>query len=195
MTSVFNVSILGFKDLTSLSVNNLKDDIKNNRVTIKSNSNTESYDLTLPNNAPSLTKNYLIANSNGELTWSAPITTEVLPTEPSGPPLIYHNQEYIFSPHISKMVSIKGKNDSAIIFNENDDTITFSSNSSFCNLFTDTISFGFNNVSAIDITEDNIIIKKPLIIGNYKLEIINDELLITKFDINTQQYVPGILVV
>ena len=106
-TSVFNVSVIGFKNLNELSLTNIKDDIKNNRITLKSNTNTESYELTLPNNAPNLNKNYLISDHNGNLIWSTPLTTEVLPTEPSGPPLIYSNNEYIFSAQISKMSSIK----------------------------------------------------------------------------------------
>jgi hypothetical protein len=194
-TSVFNVSAIGFKNLNELSLTNIKDDIKNNRIVLKSNCNTESYDLILPNNAPNLNKNYLVSDDNGNLTWSAPLSTEVLPTEPSGPPLIFNNDEYIFSPIISKMVSIKGKNNSSINFNENDDTITINSNNSFLYLFSNIISLGFNGNPSIDITEDYIIIKKPLIIGNYKLEVINDELLITKFDNTTQKYIPGVVVI
>ena len=196
-TSVFNVSAIGFKNLNEISsLNNIKDDIKNNRITLKSNTNTESYELILPNNAPHLNKNYLISDNNGNLTWSAPISSEVLPTEPSGPPLIYSsNNEYLFSSQISKMSSIKGKNNSSIIFNENDDTIIINSNNSFLYMFSNVISLGFNNNSSIDINQDYIIIKKPLIIGNYKLEVINDELIITKFDNNLQKYIPGVIVI
>ena len=93
------------------------------------------------------------------------------------------------------MSSIKGKNNSSIIFNENDDTIIINSNNSFLYMFSNVISLGFNNNSSIDINQDYIIIKKPLIIGNYKLEVINDELIITKFDNNLQKYIPGVIVI
>jgi len=197
MSSVFNINAIGFKKLHNLSLNNIKDEIKNNRIVISINENTESYDLILPNNAPTLNKNYLVVDNNGFLSWDTPVTSEVLPTSPSGPPLIYYNNEYIFSPNISNMHSITNSKTSSIIFNENDDTVSINSNNTFFNLFSNIITLGFLNETtpAIEIMMDKIVINKPLVIGNYKIEIINDELIITKFDNNLNKYVPGVVII
>lgn len=197
MSSVFNINSIGFKNLNDLSLNNIKDNIKNNRVLITINDNTDSYKLILPNNAPSFSKNFLVADNNGTLSWDIPIATEILPNNPSGPPLIYHNGEYIFSPSIYNMQSITSSKTSSILFNETEDTISMNSNNTFFNLFSNIITFGFANDTspAIEIMADKIIINKPLIIGNYKLEIINDELIITKFDNNSGKYIPGVVII
>lgn len=198
MSSVFNVSSLGiknFSNLSSASSSSIKDDIKNNRVLITSNPDTLSYQLILPTENPKRNVSYLVSDDTGQLSWGFPTAGDTLPSTPEGPPLIYKNGEYKFSKEISKMTKITGDNISAINFNNEDDSITINTNNSFFNLFSNIITLGFNGMSSIDIMSDKIIINKPLIIGNYKLEVINDELIITKYDSVSGNYIPGVVII
>jgi hypothetical protein len=198
MTSVFNVHTLGIKNFDNLITDNIKDSVKNNRILLTTDINTESYKLILPTFSPKFSSNYLVANDNGELNWIAPtIANDILPTSPEGPPLIYENGEYIFSPNIKNMISITGNNysDSSINFHNNQ--LSLKKNNTFINLNPNSISLGVNqnNTSSIDIMDDKIIINKPLILGRYKLEVIDDELVINKYDPNTDKYIPGTVII
>lgn len=195
MSSIFNIHTLGIKNFDNLLSENIKDSIKNNRILLTSDVNTESYKLTLPNSSPKLNINYLVSNENGELTWYRPIiANDVLPNTPEGPPLIYEDGEYKLSPIIKNMTSIQNDTNSSINFNNNQ--ISIKKNNTFLNIKSDRISFNINSQenSSIEILDDKIIINKPLILGQYKLEVINDELIITKFNPNTGKYIPGTII-
>ena len=198
MSSIFNIHTLGIKNFDNLISENIKDSIKNNRVLLTSDINTESYKLILPNASPKLNTNYLVSDENGELTWASPtIANEILPTTPEGPPLIYDNGEYKLSPNIRNMSSISSTEDANASISFDNNKLSLKKNNTFINLNPSCISLGINqnNVSSIDIMDDKIIINKPLILGRYKLEAIDDELVITKFDINTGKYIPGTVII
>lgn len=196
MSSIFNVHTLGIKNFDNLISENIKDSVKNNRVLLTTDINSESYKLILPNTSPKLNINYLVSDENGELTWTSPtIANDILPIAPEGPPLIFDNGEYKFSPNIKNMISIQGSDtQSSINFNNNQ--ISIKKNNTFLNINSNKISFNVNNNnnSSMEILDDKIIINKPLILGRYKLEVIDDELIITKYDPNTDKYIPGTII-
>ena len=198
MSSIFNVQTLGIKNFDNLISENIKDSIKNNRVLLTSGINTESYKLILPNSSPKLNTNYLVSDENGELTWTSPtIANDILPTTPEGPPLIYDNGEYKLSPNIRNMSSISSTEAANASISFDNNKLSLKKNNTFINLNSSCISLGINqnNVSSIDIMDDKIIINKPLILGRYKLDVIDDELVITKFDPNTGKYIPGTVII
>ena len=97
------------------------------------------------------------------------------------------------------LISGNPNTNTSISFNTN--KLALKKNNTFVNLNTNSISLGVNstnensNSSSLEIMEDKIIINKPLILGRYKLEVIDDELIILKYDPNTGKYIPGTVII
>jgi hypothetical protein len=202
MASIFNISALGIGDLTSLSTNNLINDIQSNRVVITVSGTDTPYTITLPYHKPTYNFNILAADEGGFCTWIDSSNVIPLSDGLEGNPLIFQNGAYKFSDTIYNMKQIKQDsttNSSSFLFNP-DNSIYINTNKSnpfysFVSFLTNSISFGFNGTSAVNITKDSITVPSKLIIGSYKLEVINDELTITKWDSTTNSYVSGTLIV